>query len=102
MKALLLAALSGLIAVPFIFAGNPSAAQPKAAQTNSPPAATLGFLETRHHSIEIKAGDNGTYTVRSKDGKVLARDISASQLQARFPELQHVVRSVAWDVDAGS
>lgn len=102
MKAILLAALFALAGTSPVFSESPAPPQPKARPSKTAPAATLGFLETRHHSIEIKAGETGTYTVRSKDGKILAENISDSELQARFPELQRVVRSVAWNSDASA
>ena len=91
MKAFLLATLVTLAATPFVFGETPAAAQPKAAPTNAPHADTLGFLETRDNSIEIKAGKQGAYTVRTKDGKVLAENISDAQLQAKFPQLHQIV-----------
>lgn len=86
MKAILLAALFAIGLASLVPAESPRAATAK----TSPPAApvaTLGFIETNDRSIEIKAGGTGSYTVRSKDGKVLAENISASQLQAKFPQL---------------
>jgi hypothetical protein len=53
---------------------------------------TLGFVETNSSVIEMQAGESGRYTVRTKDGKVLARTVSPSQLQAQFPELHQLVR----------
>jgi hypothetical protein len=97
MKAILLVAL-------FALAGTSLAEneKPRAPESKTPPAATLGFLETRDRSIEIQAGETGSYTVRSKDGKVLAENISASQLQAQFPKLHQIVRGVAWNTDASA
>ena len=102
MKAILLGALVTLAASPFIIAGNPAAAPPRATPMTSPPAASLGFIETRDRSIEIKAGETGSYTVRTKEGKILAENISTSQLQARFPELDQILRSgYARNTEAG-
>jgi hypothetical protein len=92
MKAILLAALVTLAGASLVFAEGPAAPQPKATATNAPPADTLGFIETRDRSIEIKAGDTGSYTVRTKDGKILAERISASQLQAQFPQLHQILQ----------
>jgi hypothetical protein len=92
MRAILLAALVTLAGASLVFAEGPAAPQPKATSTNAPPADTLGFIETRDRSIEIKAGDTGSYTVRTKDGKVLAERISASQLQAQFPQLHQILQ----------
>ncbi len=101
MKAILLAALATLAGASFVFAESPATPQPKATATNAPPADTLGFIETRDRSIEMKAGDTGSYTVRTKDGKILAERISASQLQAQFPQLHQIVQyGYARDDDA--
>jgi hypothetical protein len=92
MKATVLAALVTLAGASLLFAESPASPQPTTASTNAPPADTLGFLETRDCSVEIKAGDSGSYTVRTMDGKILAERISASQLQAQFPQLHQILR----------
>ncbi|HVM59498.1 MAG TPA: hypothetical protein VMV72_01405 [Verrucomicrobiae bacterium] len=129
MKAVLLTALIALAAAPLVVAGSPSAPQATTTQTNAPQPDTLGFLETRDYSIEIKAGqkrtsthvdtvrtkdgtivsnvtitsgETGAYTVRSKDGKILAESISASQLSAQFPSLERIVFGLAGNTDAGT
>lgn len=91
MKVILLAALFAIGLASLVPAESPRAAAAK----TSPPAstaATLGFIETNNRSIEIKAGGAGSYTVRSKDGKVLAENLNASQLQAKFPQLYQLTR----------
>jgi hypothetical protein len=93
MKAVLLAAL-------FAVVGTCVAENPRRSESRTPPAATLGFIETSDRSIEIKASRAGSYTVRSKDGRILAENISASKLQAMFPKLHQIVRGVAWNTDA--
>ena len=95
MKAILLAALFTLAGTSF--AEND---KPRTTESKAPPAATLGFLETREHFVEIKAGEKGPYTVRAKNGKVLAESLSAERLQAQFPKLHQIVRGVAWNSDA--
>jgi hypothetical protein len=127
MKATLLAALITLAGASLVLAESPAAPQTKATPTSTPSADTLGFIETRDYSIEIKAGETGAsthldtvrtkdgtilsnvvittgepgaYTVRTKEGKILAENISASQLQAKFPGLERVVSGVAENYDA--
>ncbi len=50
--------------------------------------------------ITIRSGSNGPlYTVKSKDGTVLAVDLPAGEVVARFPDLKTVVdRGVAGHV----
>ncbi len=58
--------------------------------SHSPTAAavTLGRLETRHGTIVIHPGSaKDRYTVIDKTGKETAKNLSESQLQARFPDL---------------
>jgi len=53
--------------------------------------AILGHLETRDRVVTILAGSEPRYSVRSKDGKLLAEKISLNELNAKFPELSRVV-----------
>jgi len=53
--------------------------------------AILGYLETRDHVVAILAGAEPRYTVRSKDGKLLAERLSRKELSAKFPGLRSVV-----------
>lgn len=69
---------------------------------HSPPAAavTLGRLETRHGTILIHPGNaKDRYTVIDKTGKETAKDLSESQLQARFPALHKAVKGAVADKD---
>jgi hypothetical protein len=62
-----------------------------AARLAAEPPAALGHLETRRHIITIWAGQTPRYTVRTKDGKALAEQISLQELAAKFPELRRAV-----------
>lgn len=53
--------------------------------------AVLGHLETHSRVVTIWAGQQPSYTVRSKDGKVLAERLTLKQLNAKFPELRRTV-----------
>ena len=46
----------------------------------------LGHLQLRGKRVTIKSG--GRFTVRSRDGKVLAEDVTLQQLRAIDPALQ--------------
>ena len=60
--------------------GNPQPLKPP------PSGAVLGHLELNAKRITMKAG--GRFTVRTRDGKVLAEDITLKQLKAIDPVLQ--------------
>jgi hypothetical protein len=63
-----------------------------------PSPATLGHLETKDHLVTLWAGPQPRYTVRTKDGKLLADKITATELRARFPALARInnAATVAW------
>lgn len=56
-------------------------------------APVIGYLETRDQRIAIKAGD--VYTISTKDGKVLAEDVTLQQLQATNPSLHEILHVIA-------
>ena len=58
----------------------------------------IGYLETRDHVVAILAGAEPRYTVRTKDGKLLAERLSRKELSAKFPALRSVVEGtcVLW------
>ena len=49
----------------------------------------VGFLETRDHRIELKTG--GRYTIRTKDGAIVAKDVTLDQLRAKNPNLHQIL-----------
>jgi hypothetical protein len=52
----------------------------------------VGHLKTRDNFITIRTGPDGPlYTVKSKSGRVLAVDLSATELSAKFPDLGKMV-----------
>src|SRR5437899_1000741 len=66
----------------------PAAADPSASLP------VVGHLETRGKRITIKAGPNGpVYFVKSKDGKVLAKDLTLEQLKAQAPDLHEFIKT---------
>jgi hypothetical protein len=68
---------------------------PKTTHESSSPA--IGHLKTRDKLITIRTGsDEPLYSVKSEDGTVLAVNVSATDLHARFPELKDLMeRSIA-------
>lgn len=53
---------------------------------------SLGFLVTREYEIEILSGRQGAlFTVRSKEGQLLASDLSLPELAVQFPGLHQTV-----------
>ena len=67
----------------------PSAPSAPSQQADSA-ALGLGFIETRDYRVEIKSG--GRYTVRTKDGKVVAKDVTVEGLRATNPRLHQVLK----------
>lgn len=59
--------------------------------------AIIGYLETSDRVITIKAGVQPVYAVQSKDGKILAENVTREQLQARFPQLHRVIEGALAD-----
>jgi len=67
--------------------GNQIAASVK--DTDSP---VVCYLKTRDKIITIRCSAHGPlYTVKGHDGRMLAENISASQLREKFPELRGIV-----------
>ena len=60
--------------------------------------AVLGHLEAREHVLTIWAGAQPRYSVRTRDGKLLADKITAAELRARYPVLSRIndATTVAW------
>lgn len=52
-------------------------------------APVIGYLETRNQQITMKAG--GLYTIYTKDGEVLAEDVTLQQLEATNPSLHEIL-----------
>jgi hypothetical protein len=56
--------------------------------------AVIGQIQTRDKVIIIRSGADGQlYTIKSKDGNLLAADLNAGELNARFPELKEVIQN---------
>jgi hypothetical protein len=56
----------------------------------APAVVTLQF---RNYAITVSAGDKGTlYTVKEADGKLLGEQLTASELQAKLPDVHRFVK----------
>lgn len=58
---------------------------------DSPPP-VIGYLETRDRIIAINAGSEASYTIRSKDGKLLADRVGLAGLLGKYPELYQLLQ----------
>jgi hypothetical protein len=78
-------------AAPALAATKPAASTPAAPADN---LTVIGHLEMRGKTITLKTGPNGPiYFVKSKDGKVLANDLTLDQLKAQAPEVHDFIKS---------
>ncbi len=95
MRTIVVSALLAASACFVAIAGQPQISDSK------PAPSVLGYLETRDKIITITAGPQATYTVRTKQGKLLAKNVTATQLRAQFPDLHRIVeRAIAGGEDA--
>ena len=86
---LLLAAAAGLA---LYSKADQTAALRKTPKSTGP--AVIGILETRGHRIELKAG--GRYTIRTKSGRIVAKDVTLLRLRASNPQLHGILeRAIA-------
>jgi hypothetical protein len=54
----------------------------------------IGQIQTRDKTIIIRSGSNGQlYTVKAKDGTLLADNLNIEELNAGFPELKEIVKN---------
>lgn len=54
----------------------------------------IGQIRTKDKVLIIRSGAEGrNYTVKSKDGDLLADDLNTGELEARFPELKDVIEN---------
>jgi hypothetical protein len=99
--ALLAAGLAVLPAVetqhkPVAKQDRPKASQVRLSEQGSSPSKgpaskVIGHLETRDRVVTMMAGR--TYVIRTKEGRVLAENISSEKLQAMYPEIYELVNS---------
>ena len=56
--------------------------------------AVIGHLQTKDKILTIRSGADGPlYTVKSKDGELLAVDLTTEDLYAEFPDLKKIIET---------
>jgi len=56
--------------------------------------AVIGHLQTKDKIVTIRSDTDGPlYTVKSKDGEILAIDLTTEDLYAEFPELKNIIEN---------
>ncbi len=54
----------------------------------------IGYLESRNRTVTILRSSQGTvYTVKTKDGKTLAKKLKDKDLQAKYPDLYDQIKN---------
>ena len=76
-------------------------ADPSSAVSAGEEMPVIGHLEKSGQIITIYAGEKGPlYTVKTKEGKIIAEKIDDTQLQARLPDLYRDLKSAVAGNDA--
>jgi len=66
-------------------------------------ANTVGILATGDYQVELHAAIDGPrYSVRTRSGKTVARELSRTELASRYPEIHEHLQSLWAGNDAGS
>jgi hypothetical protein len=87
---------SGIIAV---WIGLSITARPFVQDEDQKPQATnknsvvIGYMQSRDRVVTISQGPKGTvYTIKNKDGKVLAENISEKDLKEKYPSVYSQIK----------
>ena len=60
-------------------------------------------LETRNEVVSIMSGYEGAvYTVTTRDGRILGKDLSEQELQVKLPNIYHFLKTSYADDEKGS
>jgi hypothetical protein len=67
----------------------------KTGQQTSPKSKTvIGHLHSRDRIVTVTQGPRGAvYTIKTKDGKILATKLEEKDLQAKYPDIYHQIKS---------
>ena len=61
------------------------------------------YLEMRNEVVSIMSGYEGpVYTVTTKDGRILGKDLSEQELQVKLPNIYHFLKTSYADDEKGS
>ena len=65
----------------------------KKSQATDKNSVVIGYMQSRDRVVTISQGPEGTvYTVKNKDGKVLAENISEKDLKSKYPSVYSQVK----------
>ena len=68
--------------------------QNKRQQTPAQKYVVIGSLQSRDKVVTISQGPKGiVYTIKTKDGKTVAKELNEKDLQAKYPGIYHQVKS---------
>jgi hypothetical protein len=74
--------------------GAPGVSPGKPISDHSSERGVIGQIRTRDKVIIILSGADGRlYTVKSKEGNILAKDLNSGELNVKFPELKNLVEN---------
>ena len=63
-------------------------------QTPAQKYVVLGSLQSRDKVVTISQGPKGiVYTIKTKDGKTVAKELNEKDLQAKYPGIYHQIKS---------
>ncbi len=61
------------------------------------------YLETRNEVVSIMSGYQGAvYTVTTRDGRIIGKNLSEQELQLKLPNIYHFVKTSYADGEKGS
>lgn len=82
-------------------AADPASSTPPSPEKPEPDAPLFAGLSTRDYEVWLHYGtEQDLYTIKSKDGRVLADQIDDARLKRDYPDLHEMVHG-AVDVDSG-
>jgi len=65
----------------------------KKPQVTNKNSVVIGYMQSRNRVVTISQGPKGTvYTIKNKDGKVLAENISEKDLKEKYPSVYSQVK----------
>ena len=73
-----------------------------ASQATDKSSVVIGYMQSRDRVVTIRRSSKGTvYTIKDKDGKVLAKNISENDLKGKYPFIYDQVKYGLAGNDAG-
>jgi len=88
-----------------ILVGSGCGARSGRVQTGNPEdkLPVIVYLETRNEVVSIISGYQGpVYTVTTRDGRILGKQLSEQELQVKLPDIYHFLKTSYADGEKGS